>query len=253
MIESTVANLPELTAWKAETLRMTAILSPAAQLPNESLWEGLLGQPPENIISQPRTGIQQEEGPFEGGKLIVTVQPVRVDWILTVDNNRPTTISEFPSLGQFIDLLNPFVDLMTRWLEKSPPLQRLAFGANLLLPMAEEVARQQLFTYLHLNPQNFENSRDFAYQINRPRDSTSGISELKINRLSKWSAVTWKTIQVAPQMVINMPGEGNFACYLELDINTSPDYRGDFPKEKLLQIFKELVELGKEIAKEGDI
>jgi hypothetical protein len=43
------------------------------------------------------------------------------------------------------------------------------------------------------------------------------------------------------------------ACCIELDINTSPDYQEDLPKEKLPQIFRELVDLGKEIVKEGDI
>jgi hypothetical protein len=254
MIRPDVANLPELTAWKADTLRMTAILSPAAQLPKHSLWEELLGQPPENITSQPRIGVQQEEGAFEGEKLIVTVQPTRIDWIFTVDNNQTTTISQkITSIGKFVDVLNPFVDLMVRWLQMSPPLQRLAFGATLLLPIDEaSAARQQLLAYLPLNPQDFENAQEFAYQINRPRNSTSDISELIINRLSKWSVISWRTIQLVPK-ANNYSDESCFTCCLEVDINTAPEYQGDLAKEKLPQIFKELVDLGQEIAREGDI
>lgn len=256
MTKPNVANLPELTAWKADTLRMTAILSPAAQLPQHSLWEELLGQPPENRTLQPRIGVQQEDGAFEGEKLIVTVQPTRIDWIFTIDNNQATTISQqITSIGQFVAVLNPFVDLMARWLQMSPPLQRLAFGATLLLLPMEEApaARQQLLAYLPLNPQEFENAQEFAYQINRPRNSISGISDLTINRLSKWSVIAWKTIQLVPKVNSYSAGESCFTCCLEVDINTSPEYQGDLPNEKLPQIFRELVDLGQEIAREGDI
>ncbi|MEG3975459.1 hypothetical protein QT970_12670 [Microcoleus sp. herbarium8] len=254
MIEPTAANRPELKAWIANSLRMTAILSPAAQLPKHSLWEEVFGQPPENITSQPRTGVQQEDGSFEGGRLSVTVQPARVDWMLTVDNNQATN-SPIPSIGQFVDVLNLFADKMTHWLEMSPPLQRLAFGSILLLPMDEESsARQQLFAYLPLNPQNFENAQEFLYQINRPRNSISGISNLLINRLSKWSVIRWKTINFLPTNLISYSeSPDSFSCCIELDINTSPDYQENLPKEKLSQIFLELVDLGKEIVKEGDI
>ena len=253
MIEPTAANRPELEAWIANSLRMTAILSPAAQLPKHSLWEELFGQPPENITSQPRTGVQQEDGLFEGGRLRVIVQPARIDWMLTVDDNQLTN-SPIPSIGQFVDLLNLFADKMTRWLEISPPLQRLAFGSILLLPMDKESsARQQLFAYLPLNPQNFENAQEFQYQINRPRSSTSGISNLQINRLSKWWAITWKTINIPPSISKYSEYPDSFACCIELDISTSLDYHEDLPTEKLPQIFRELVDLGKEIVKEGDI
>jgi len=254
MIEPTAANRPELEAWIANSLRMTAILSPAAQLPEHSFWEELVGQPPESITSQPRTGVHQEDGSFEGGRLSVIVQPARVDWILTVDDNQATN-SPIPSIGQFVYLLNVFTDKMTHWLERSPPLQRLAFGSILLLPMYDESsARQQLFAYLPFEPQNFENAQEFLYQINRPRSSSSGISNLQINRLSKWSALKWRTVNFPLNNLSNYSASPySLACCIELDINTSPDYQEDLPKEKLPQIFRELVDLGKEIVKEGDI
>lgn len=253
MIEPTAANLPELKAWVANSLRMTAILSPVAQLPKHSLWEELFGQPPENITSQPRTGVKQEDGLFEGGRLRVIVQPARIDWLLNVDDYQLTN-SPILSIGQFEDLLNLFVDKMTRWLEISPPLQRLAFGSISLLPMdGESSARQQLFAYLPFNPQNFENAQEFLYQINRPRSSTSGISNLQINRLSKWSSIRWKSVNILPNVSNYSEYPDSFACCIELDINTSPEYHEDLPKEKLPQIFRELVDLGKQIVKEGDI
>jgi hypothetical protein len=218
------------------------------------LWEELFGQPPENRTSQPRTGVQQEDGSFEGGRLSVIVQPARVDWILTVDDNQATN-SPIPSIGQFVYLLNVFTDKMTHWLEMSPPLQRLAFGSILLLPMDEESsARQQLFAYLPFDPQKFEDAQEFLYQINRPRSSTLGISNLQINRLSKWSVIKWRTLNFSPTNISSYSeSSSSLTCCIELDINTSPEYQEDLPKEKLPQIFRELVELGKEIVQEGDV
>lgn len=253
MSEPIAANRPDLKAWIANSLRMTAILSPAAQLPKHSLWEELIGLPPENVSSQPRTGVQQEEGSFGGGTLSVIVQPARVDWVLAVNNNQATN-SPIPSIGSFVDLLDLFANKMTDWLKNSPSIQRLAFGSVLLLPMDDESsARQQLFAYLPLNPENFENAQEFLYQINRPRSSTSGLSNLLINRLSKWSVIRWRTISFSPNISGYSHSPEGFTCCIELDINTSPDYQEDLPKEKLLQIFQELVDLGKEIVREGDI
>lgn len=38
-----------------------------------------------------------------------------------------------------------------------------------------------------------------------------------------------------------------------MDINTVPDFQGELSREQLPQVFQELVDLGREIAKEGDI
>ena len=49
------------------------------------------------------------------------------------------------------------------------------------------------------------------------------------------------------------PSSDTFSCRLELDINTSADYKNDLPVDKLTDVFLELVDLAKEIALEGDI
>jgi hypothetical protein len=40
---------------------------------------------------------------------------------------------------------------------------------------------------------------------------------------------------------------------LELDVNTSGEYKNDIPSGKLVDVFHELVDLAKEIAIKGDI
>jgi hypothetical protein len=44
-----------------------------------------------------------------------------------------------------------------------------------------------------------------------------------------------------------------FACRLELDINTVPEFQGEFERGELSSIFQELVDFAVEIADRGDI
>jgi hypothetical protein len=44
-----------------------------------------------------------------------------------------------------------------------------------------------------------------------------------------------------------------FACRLELDINTVPEFQDEFDRGRLPSILRELADLGLEIANRGDI
>ena len=94
------------------------------------------------------------------------------------------------------------------------------------------------------------------YRINHPRDSSSGITDLRVNRLTKWSVALRRGVgfSVGPTGVSGVsPGQAFFACRLDLDINTAVDFQSQLSREQLPQIFQELVDLGNEIAGEGDI
>jgi len=98
-----------------------------------------------------------------------------------------------------------------------------------------------------------EGSSDFLYQINRPRKARLNIPSLRINRLSNWSV---SRIDIGGQFgaqTIELPGLEQYACRLELDINTAPDFQEILVREQLRSTFEELVDLGKEIAARGDI
>ena len=249
---------PSLTAWQVETLRLTAFPSPAAQVAEPTWWTDLVGEPPDTRISRPRMGGHQEEGPFRGGKLLLRVQPNRIDWSFTTAEDQEREVESFPTIGSFPESLEKFLPLMLRWfeLEPCPPAQRLAFGAILLQPVEDRPAGyRQISPYLPSIRLDPEGSSDFSYQINRPRDSISGITGLRINRLSKWSVATWRAVGLSmePTRIGYFQSQEHYACRLELDINTVPDFQGELHREQLPRIFEELADLGKEIATEGDI
>ncbi|NOT54676.1 MAG: hypothetical protein HOP18_08750 [Deltaproteobacteria bacterium] len=160
-------------------------------------------------------------------------------------------------IGSLPESLNTFSQLMTRWLESGecPVTHRLAFGAMLWQPVDDEkTGYRQLAAYLPGLQLSLEGATDFLYRINRARNSRSEIAGLKINRLSKWSVSAWTIAELplVPETRLRVRQKGT-GCQLELDINTHPDFSGDLPQDQLGQIFRELVTLGQEIAKEGDI
>jgi hypothetical protein len=189
------------------------------------------------------------------------VAPERIDWLLApliepseeAGEELPPTP---PSAGPFTEALSSFLKLAIQWLQGCPPVTRLAFGAILFQPTVDRRAGHvQLSKYLHsidLDP----DTSDFFYQINRPRNSTSGISGLRINRLTKWSVIMFQHFSVTlGKATITTAGytTQEAACRVELDINTAPDFPDVLPHETLPKIFQELVDLGQEITAKGDI
>ena len=225
----THTSRPPLSDWQVGMLRLTAFPSPAAEFSDQDWWTDVFGEPPESISSHPRTGEQHLEGPFGSGQIALDLQPMRIEWrYMAMDE--PSGYNAFPVLGPFLENLGSFQRLMNHWLElkNCPPTIRLAFGATLLLPvLSHEAGYELLSLYLpsvRLDPQG---SSDFSYQINRRRKSTIGIPDLDINRLSKWSVIfrrqslvsmDFKSIREFPEL---------YACRLDLDINTAPEFEGE--------------------------
>lgn len=240
-------------SWQVESLRTTCFPNATAQFGVTDWWQEVVNEQPENRVLRLKEGFQQDEGHINGIKLVLGIQPVRIDWVAV-----PGETQHKFWMGPFQETLDWFIGLMSRWLRSSPPLKRLAFGAVLMLPVEDRRSGYELIEkYLPHIQFDSERSSDFLYQINRPRDSRTGIPNLKINRLSKWSVVLRGTgqIELSPHeaRASFFPTSEAYACRLELDINTVGDYQGDLPQDQLPIIFQELVEFGKEITIEGDV
>lgn len=241
------------TDWKAQSLRLTAFLSPSAQVGEQDWWTVLTGELPDSTISQPKIGVKKQEGKFKSekieGQLVLSVQISRIDWQLT-PLNAPE--SGFPTIGLFSDAVDLFSELMMRWLEIAPPIQRLALGAVLHQNTVNaQEGYENLSKYLTF-PLD-KDSSEFLYRINRPRKSQH-ISELLINRLSTWGVVLLAGFVLSPNEPMRYSSKpAEFALSLELDINTSADFLDELTSEKLPEILQELVNLSQEIAEKGDI
>jgi hypothetical protein len=217
----------------------------------------LLGELPEEKHVKSKGLSQIERGAFHQGKLELSSSAARVDWTYTAQvsgENELDFSAGIPTLGNFEASLVDFKALADRWLkEMCPPIVRIAFGAVLLQPVeSHEHGYESLKSYLPGLGIDPKGSCDFFYQINRPRTSKSGISDLRINRLSKWAVMGIQAhlFTAGKSVTTDM---GSLATRLELDISTHQSFGGELPADKILFLFDELVSLGGEIASLGDV
>ena len=256
-------ELTEFTDWQAENLRLSVFLSEAAQMDTQ-YWESLIGNLPDVQHSQPQRATYIEEGKYEDAKLRVQSTPNRIDWLLFQDFQYADNF--LPILGEFSTWNQRFHNLMLRWFTECPLVNRIAFGCVLLLPSTDLGAtHEKLGSFLP----NFEvgdgDFKDFILRINRDRTFKIGNNDLKINRLSTWSAELPISGQIRikiddseerqnqPIVADTQRFESLSLCRLELDINTAANRVEPFNNHELPIIFETLVEYGNEIASKGDV
>jgi len=251
---------PPLESWLVANARVTAFPVEPVKIDTLSWWSDLVGHTPESVTSRPKTAQREEVGEVEGRQLTLKVEPERIDWVLTPAPTAPEdTASTLPVAGPFPEVTKLLYQIMASWMPHCPKVTRLAFGAVLLQPVADrrtgyvEIVRYLPALASILDP---DRSSDFFFQINRPRTSTTGITGLTVNRLTKWSVMLLQsfrlTVAKSQATTVGHVDEKS-ACRLELDINTGPDYPGPLPHEALVAILGELVGLSEEIATRGDI
>ncbi len=250
---STVQIKLDFAAWQAESLRVTCFPSSGTDFNSKNWWFDVVGEQPENTIIRAKDGFRQDEGHVNGRKIVLAIQPIRTDFLM-IPNDEEGEIA----IGSVQDGLDAFLTIISRWFNIGPSLRRLAFGSVLVFPVESRKSGYELLgNYLPNVKLDSEGTSDFLYQINRPRASKVITSDLMINRLTKWSVLKRGLVgfELSPDAALatTVSSSETLSCRLELDINTSPDYRGDLPQDKLNEIFNELVDLSKEIVSQGDI
>ena len=245
--------------WSAESFRLTTFhdsVSPFVQ-DAAGLWELVTGDRPEQVSSRPRENLTLVEGSFAGNRLLFSCRHDRVDWNIRSAPPPPELPAEdFNVMGHLMAHLQPFLELSNTWLRESPGINRLAFGAVLLMPAEGlSAAYEDINQLLPRIEVDSTGSSDFFYQINRPRPSESCEGVL-INRLTKWSVMQGGSLGFAIQGNAETQfrlGRDFFACRLELDLNTAGILQNPVAGEEAVLLLAELVTLGKEIAAQGDI
>ena len=253
MTGQTTSERPDVAAWRVGTLRATVFTGLDVTVDDVSKWQDVVGEPPTKSNSQPRIGQLDETGPFGNGGLFLTIAPGRINWQYgpVLGDEIP---EEIPNVGPLPEALDLFTLLVMRWSESSPPITRLAFGAQLVMPVGSHgEAYRLLDTYLPTVNVDPETS-DFYYSINRKRPSNSGLPDLILNRLSKWGAIRAQTkVGSLKHGEVRAVSDAIYACKVELDINTTPEYEHELTRDRLPDLFQELTALGVEIATQGDI
>jgi len=254
-VEQAESTLSSLEAWRTAGLRLTAFPSHPVRADQVGWWGKLTGEEPDYKRSLRKRGEHREQGQFKNSLLTLQVQPDRIDWALTgADEEDQETV---PTVGALPGAIDGFLDLMLSWLDFDdlPPLQRLAFGATLEHRVEDQTQGiEWIAKYLPSVSLGLEDLSDLVYQINRPRSAESPVNGLRINRLCKWAVVNrvGGFVKLGPDSARFERKHNYWACVLDLDINTVAGSPEELPTDSLSQVFTELVELGKQVAAEGD-
>jgi hypothetical protein len=254
--------MPENSNWVADSVRATAFFAPSVTVRSEGWWSLVTGSEPENRNSRPTRGEFVDTGAFLGNTLTMSVQPGRIDWFLLPGQQQFENVEiAIKSIGQFPGIVDSFVRGMELWLADCPAVVRLAYGAVLFEQIDNQIAGYRRLSEYLTAVRIDESSKDFFYQVNRPRqleDRSRGV----INRLSKWSLASFQpvrmafsgaTLAIGPSAVFAPPDAIVYACRLELDLSTDATRLVEIPHDKLPQILRELANIGSEIANQGDI
>lgn len=241
--------------WLVGHFRLTAFPVPGAIARSLEWWDAASGSLPDETTSNPKKGSSIVSGSFGPGKLVLRLEPDRVDWLLIpadiLDAEASLISPAFVNIGSLTETLATFSEIAEQWLARHdvPEVGRLAFGAVLRHPEADRRSgylRLPNYVPVQVDPE----SSDFLYQINLPITSTVGINGLQINRLTKWSITALKLLALASTGATIAP-EPTYAFSLELDINTDPTFGSPLPKARLVALYQELTDLGGQIATEG--
>jgi len=241
--------------WQVESLRISVFPADIDSVSPSKLWDKHIGEREPEVHIQPGS-TNQRNAKHGNGDIYLIKTPSQIDWRYVLPLNVPSHENDLPVWGNLEHELTAFLEFSKEFLHNQSifSVNRLAFGAVLMRP-----AKDLLITCEHLEgllPRiDLKDVAEFNYLINRRRIS-SVVQDLQINRLSRWAAVSLERNASTLDPVVD--GEPNrierlFASRVDLDINTVPVNGSRLPSDLLTKLFEELVEMGKQIAQQGDI
>lgn len=245
--------LPTTERWQVEKLRLTAFPSAPLSQPIQDLWTNLfVGRRPDRVEENVQASTTIASGTIGALPMALVVNPITVEvQCLPVQaTSGPVQTASPPSPG-YEKTMEFFRDSAPPLCRRLPPLRRLAFGAQLHLPIPNLGAgRETLDRYLPDVQFRDMEIRDFAFQVNRRRSSQVQ-SGLELNRLSRWSVQEIQTVAIGLNAAAVTTTVTGHVCHLALDINTAPEHEPEV--ELSTELFGELMGLGDEIVRCGDV
>lgn len=249
-------------AWNAEQLRCTIFPSESPLSRDlKQLWIRLSEEKYDEYFERPDQ--QQIVKQREEFQFTITSLIDRVHFYFTPLEHSDSQESPnlgFNFIGEYARMLPIFTQAVAPWLDMEHwgAIHRVATGAILLFPVESRIeGYKHLARLLPSYTFNFDNTRDFSYQVNRRLDTEIGGTSSYINRISRWSVLRKQTVGI----VLSDAGEplkqalspNKYACRLFQDISTPQDLATNLGSSEVPGIIEYLHNLGTEIAEKGDI
>ena len=129
-------------------------------------------------------------GPYGDANLVLTADPFRVAWTLMPQLDPLNPPMSLPSLGAYPAARDVFARLVSPWIDRvlstgqEDGVHRTPDARAASHEDAYRILQLYLQPTLRIDPE----STDLVYRVNRPRRSKAVAFDLRINRLSTWSA-----------------------------------------------------------------
>jgi hypothetical protein len=220
------------------------------------LWQELVGEPPEAEQSQPRQQVRVQTGPWRGGVLQLSTNPMGVVWAAA-----PSPGADgLPDLDKWpvMDIVPAFTELTRPWLKSTEvSFRRVGFGLNAVLSVPDRISAYHILSDLVASVKiDADRTSELFYQINRPVSSQVLGNEIRLNRLMKWSSPVFRVaaMQVMPTGVTpsGLVSEQHYAG-LDNDVNTPAERVESLDRGLLGPIYDELVEMALENLEFGEL
>jgi hypothetical protein len=243
-------------AWQTEFLRVSAFpISGATVIPNT--WREITGNDPDENEKHPPPMQSFDAGPFCEGRLSVGYQPGRIDLVLMPDTTRQLEGLQLRHVGDFDSAMDNMLSAARKAFRADMVMQRVAIGAVLLNRVeSPEEGYLVLRSILPLAREIPQNASDFSCQLNVPATlSVTGISDIRINRLLRWSVGRLQNVNVVggaglPTQIVATSTE-IYVVRAEMDINTQADLAIPLSHQNILEAIDHLAAQARAIAAHG--
>ena len=250
-------NKANIKQWEATHLRITLFPSEEFKDNPEKLWPKIDGLSLDESKIKPKTFESVFEGSFNNLMVIMTVLPIKLDFIikspefLSFDS---TSAPIIPTLGNYAEAIGGFNKLAKSWVNQLhiDKYNRVAFGTELLRKVSDRDEGYKELSNLLPIKVDAKDTTDFQLRINKPiKHVTKEKKEVTVNRLTTWGVLKRNAR-------IDTPGEFSsaynypeaFYTHLILDINTAPN-QGEYNKDESFNLYTSFTEFGTNMSNKG--
>jgi hypothetical protein len=256
-LTATLAKEMALVDWEAEAIRISLFSHETVNV-TDADWREITGQdeaPSRRTVSGRRT----LSGSFLAGDFVISAHADRTVCALSPAQPDRDTLEEarIPTLGEWRSTLDNFLKATRDWVAKYPAsVTRLGLGVTLLARYPDkESAYKMLLQLLKSVTGDPKRMRDLVFRINWQADSKV-LNGLVLNRLTTWSVVELfiRTIAFESETA-SVTGQTPIIdiLRLEMDHNTTQQWKETFGRKDLVYIYTELAGLAVENAERGEL
>jgi hypothetical protein len=243
--------------WSAELLRLS-LFSNGALSVSDGDWLKLTGNPTSELRQVHASGSVYGGAIDNTCRLQVSSAHSRIDVIMSAPAGDVADVSTIRTMGPLGESTKKFSAAIEPWLKESKFLfNRVAVGASFLFAtQSSGQSLAELEKLLSSVNGSTDGMEELFLRVNWPQ-SSKVIEDLKINRITSWSALQLRVqlFQVAPIAF----GSGSpithndiHAVRLEIDHSTDEKRAEVFNSHQLIPIYEELLALAFENAEKGE-